>query len=476
MLKLNLIFLSLILSAPLIYADELNIPLPAAEVSLDPTAVQDQSSLFVSRQVNCQLVRLKQGKVEPEAIESYRYLSPSEIEMTLGRGFLFHDGSSIKALDVVATFDSLRKSRSVLRNVFDWVKSIEATGPNRVVFKLNRAAPHFMKALSAPNHAIFKKAFLESAAKDPSLWKKPMGCGAYRVQEVMPGQIKLTSRVAGPLPIVFHLRAGKPVDASELGKFDIVGFSLLPGNKPPREFRIEKSFDPYHLFLGLNTSLPRWKSKEDRCRYFASLDRKPVMDSYADEAEVAKDLVPRGVIGYVPTVDYVADLKARYGSQQPKFKASCVTFLSVSVPENHREAYVRMMTQAGDKVPESKVIVQPKHFGPQFQSMACDGLVLGLKSNYLDAYEYILLFSEKDANFTGYHNESLKQEIQASQTIEDAGKKAQSYQNILSKIRSECLIYPVATLPMRATWVKNSRVTPEIGEASLNEYSLGEVR
>lgn len=476
MLKWQHILFVLSLGAALLRAEVLNIPLPAAEVSLDPTAVQDQSSLFVSRQVNCQLVRLKQGKVEPEAIESYRYLSPSEIEMTLGRGFLFHDGSSIKALDVVATFDSLRKSRSVLRNVFDWVKSIEATSPNRVVFKLNRAAPHFMKALSAPNHAIFKKGFLENAAKDPSLWKMPMGCGVYRVQEVTPSQIKLTPRVTGPLPIIFHLRAGKPIETSELSQFDIVGFSLLPANKPPREFRIEKSFDPYHLFLGLNTALPRWKNKEERCRYFASLDRSAVMDSYGDEAEIAKDLVPRGVIGYVPDVDYIAELKARYGMTPPKSKAGCVTFLSVSVPENHREVYVRMMTKAGEKVPDSKVISQPKHFGPQFQSMACDALVLGLKSNYLDAYEYILLFSEKDANFTGYHDEKLKQDIQASQAIEDAGKKAQSYQNILGKIRGECLIYPVATLPMRATWVKTSRVTPEIGEASLNEYFLGGVR
>lgn len=396
--------------------------------------------------------------------------------MTLGRGFLFHDGSSIKALDVVATFESLRKRRSVLRNVFDWVKTIEATGPNRVVFRLNRVAPHFLKALSAPNHAILKKSFLEAAAKDPSLWKTPMGCGAYYVQETTSTVVKLAPRAPGPLPIVFHLRAGRPVDVSELGQFDIVGFSLLPGSKPPKEFRIEKSFDPYHLFLGLNTKLPRWKDKGERCRFLATLDRTPVMDSYGDEAEIARDLVPRGVLGYIPAVDYVRDLKAHYGNVAPTSRATCVTFLSVSVAENHREAYIRMMTKPGEKVPESKVIMQPKHFGPQFQSGQCDALVLGLKSNYLDAYEYILLFSEKDANFTGYHNEGLKHEIQSSQAIEDTAKKAETYQRILSKIRNECLLYPVATLPMRSTWVKASRVTPEIGETSLNEYGLRDVR
>jgi len=34
----------------------IRIPLPSSTISLDPTAVQDDSSLWVSRQVNCQLI------------------------------------------------------------------------------------------------------------------------------------------------------------------------------------------------------------------------------------------------------------------------------------------------------------------------------------------------------------------------------------------------------------------------------------
>src|SRR4051794_5858922 len=104
--------------------NELQIPVPAGTISLDPTAVQDQSSLWVSRQVNCQLVRLNQGSVLNEAVESYRYLSPSKIQMKLGKEYRFHDGSELRADDIIATFDYLRTSRGVLRNIFGWINQI----------------------------------------------------------------------------------------------------------------------------------------------------------------------------------------------------------------------------------------------------------------------------------------------------------------------------------------------------------------
>jgi len=464
------------LSGGNVSGDVLHIPLPASEVSLDPTAIQDQSSLLVSRQINCQLVRMRQGKVEPEAIESYRFLSPTEIEMVLGTRFTFHDGSQIQAEDVIATFESLRKSRSVLRNIFDWVKNVEAVAPNRVVFRLTREVPHFLKALSAPNQAVMKKGFLEKAAREPALWKKPLGCGRYQVTESNGTTINISPTRPGPLPIVFHLRGGKSITATELESFDLVGFSLAPaGAALPSKFRAEKSFDPYHLFLGLNYQLPQWKDRETRCRYFASLDRGPVFDQYGADAEPAKDLVPRGVIGYLPKVDYPAALKKDHGQFQPRQQVECLTFLSVSVPENRRAGYEKMVKADGHPL-TVKVIEQPKHFGPQFQKLKCDAMVLGLKSNYLDAYEYILLFSENDANFTGYHNEDLKHHIKMSQNEEDSTKKAEIYQSILGKIRDACLIYPVATLPMRSTWVKQGRQTPGLGQVSLNEYYLGDIR
>lgn len=456
-------------------ARELHIPLPAAQVSLDPTAVQDQSSLWVSRQLNCQLVRLKQGKVMEEAIDSYRFLSPTQIEMVLSSRYRFQDGSPILAEDVVATFDYLKKGRSVLRNVFEWVDRVQIAGPKKVLFHLKHPSPHFLKALSAPNQAVMKKSFLEKVQADPSLWRYPVGCGAYRVESFGEQTIRLAPVQPGALPVIFHLRAGKPVGPEDLNQFDIVGLSLAPSQPSAAGFRVEKTFDPYHLFLGLNTRLPQWRDREARCRLFASLDRKPVLDRYGSEGEPAKDLVPRGVLGFVPTVDYYADLHKRYLTHLPAVPIACMGILSVSVPVDKRSAYVQMLSN-GPQPPEVKVIEQPKHFGPQFQSWKCDALVLGLKSNYLDAYEYILLFSEKDANFTGYWDEELRQKIVASQAEEDTTKKAYLYQEILGRLRDECLIYPVVTVPLRSTFVRSERKTPGIGTTSLNEYALAEVR
>ena len=61
----------------------IRIPLHANKISLDPSTVQDFSSLWISRQINCQLVRIDNGILTMEAAKSIRYLSPTSIEIQL---------------------------------------------------------------------------------------------------------------------------------------------------------------------------------------------------------------------------------------------------------------------------------------------------------------------------------------------------------------------------------------------------------
>ena len=147
----------------------LNIPLHAAKVSLDPTGVQDRSTLWVSRQINCQLVRNQGGTLKPDLATTIKYLTPLKIAIGLNRRLHFQDGSSVTAKDVVASFNYLKHSRHVLINIFLWVKSIQAVGDSEVVFTLKKPIPQFLKVLSSPNYAIFKSSFIEKAKKEKVL-------------------------------------------------------------------------------------------------------------------------------------------------------------------------------------------------------------------------------------------------------------------------------------------------------------------
>lgn len=460
---------------PLAAQASLQIPLPAKAISLDPTAVQDQSSLWISRQVNCQLMRLKQGAVVPEAVETYQFLSPTLIRMNLRPDFFFHDGSEVLADDVIATFETLKASRGVLRNIFGWVKKIEKKGPRQILFHLHRPVAQFLKTLSSPNYAIFKKSFLEAAKKEPGLWQKPMGCGRYQITSVDTRTLSLSPVRHAGLPITFHFGSDRVFTEAELQSFDLLAFDFATKVADKTKFREAKLFDPYHLLLGLNTQLPQWSTKKNRCELFAQVNKAGLLAAYGGEAEDAKDIFPRGILGFSPAVDYKAELTARKGIAHIAVPQFCLAFLTVSVPRSRWEPYTAMLTAPGRKV-TTTAIEKPQYFGKQFQEMKCDALVLGLKSNYLDGYEYLLLFAEESANFTGYWDKKLKADINSSQDIEDPQKKATTYQQIAQRLRDECLLMPLITLPMKTVLVRNERMTPGLGEQPLNEYYLGHVQ
>ena len=185
------------------YAEKIiRIPLHATYVTLEPYKLQDIASLFVSRQINCQLVRMHGRVPVLEAASSLKYISPLVLNIELKKDVLFSDGTPVTAEDVVATFDYLRRKGTEFRNIYDWIKSIKAHGKLEIIIELKKQTPDFITALSAPHYAIFKKEFLEQADKNTTLWKKPMGCGGYKVYKNNKNNVVLIPNAKG-LPITF---------------------------------------------------------------------------------------------------------------------------------------------------------------------------------------------------------------------------------------------------------------------------------
>ena len=203
----------------------LNIPLHAARVSLDPSGIQDLSSLFVSRQVNCQLVREQGAVYTLEAAESIEYTSPLEVIIKINKNASFHDGSPITANDVITSFNDIKVSRSTLRNIFNWVSDMTAVDDRTVKIKLHRPVPQFLKVLAAPNYGIFKASFMHKARSNAKLWENPLGCGKYLITENTDSLIKL-SPVNNGYRIIFHLTQSNQLTPAEAEKFDITDLQI----------------------------------------------------------------------------------------------------------------------------------------------------------------------------------------------------------------------------------------------------------
>jgi peptide/nickel transport system substrate-binding protein len=97
-------------------------------------------------------------------------------------GIKFHDGSPLTATDVKATYDKIvfppDGVRSIRKNAYTAITSIEAPDAGTVVFKLKFPSAALLDNLASPWNAIYPKKYLD---KDPNHFKtNVMGSGPFK--------------------------------------------------------------------------------------------------------------------------------------------------------------------------------------------------------------------------------------------------------------------------------------------------------
>ena len=455
--------------------DTLNIPLHATKISLDPATVQDVSSLWVSRQINCQLLQLQGAAVSLGVASEVKYINSKKILITINKSARFNDGSAITAEDVIASYHYLKNSRLVFRNVFSWVKSIEAPKENQILIELNQPFPQFLDILATPHYSIYKKEFLEKAKNQPLLWKYPVSCGNYIVKENTPSMITLKPKKEGYL-IIFHLIKDNQISLSQLKAYDISDLAVIEKQNKLSGYNILKLFDPYQIYLGLNLKKEIWKNRVNRCSFLSKLNNMPVKKLYENSASIANDILPPEIIGYQDSENHLEKIKQKYSKVPlPEIKNFCVAFLSVSVPDYYRTVYLSMFKKLYPNAIQ-KIITNTGHFGSEFINTHCDAIILGFKSSTFDGYGIMDAFSRTDSSYNGFLNKEIIKLLKESQETTDPLIRFKQYREIVKEIENQCVIFPMVVIPYREIYIKNNLVTPGIGKVPLDEYYLGDVK
>src|SRR6266511_6430500 len=83
----------------------------------------------------------------------------------LRQGIRFHDGSPLTATDVKATYDKIvfppAGVRSIRRNAYAAITSIETPDANTIVFKLKHPSASLLANLASPWNVIYPKKYLD---------------------------------------------------------------------------------------------------------------------------------------------------------------------------------------------------------------------------------------------------------------------------------------------------------------------------
>src|SRR5499426_2139590 len=104
-------------------------------------------------------------------------------------GIRFHDGSPLTAADVKASYDKIifppEGVRSIRKEHYSAVASVEAPDPSTVVFKLKFPSASLFTNLAHPMNVIFPKKYLD---KDPNYFKNNvMGSGPFKLKNYTRG-------------------------------------------------------------------------------------------------------------------------------------------------------------------------------------------------------------------------------------------------------------------------------------------------
>jgi peptide/nickel transport system substrate-binding protein len=105
------------------------------------------------------------------------------------QGVRFHDGSPLTATDVKATYDKIvfppEGVRSVRKNAYSTIASVEAPDPSTVVFKLKFPSASLFSNLASPWNVIYPKKYLD---KDPNYFKlNVVGSGPFKFKSYTRG-------------------------------------------------------------------------------------------------------------------------------------------------------------------------------------------------------------------------------------------------------------------------------------------------
>jgi peptide/nickel transport system substrate-binding protein len=271
-------------------ADYAVVGLESGPVTLDPRYATDATGSQIGELLFDGLTRVDdRGRYRPDLAADWANPDPLTYEFHLRQGFRFHDGTPVTAVDVKATFDSIRSSaaRSPKREELAAITAIEAPETYTVRFHLREP---FAPFLDATTIGILPARAVAAAATTPI--GRPIGSGAFRLQEFVPDDRVVLARysdyAAGPVGlagVVFRVIPDGLVRLLELkrGVLDLIQNAVEPDavewvRRLPNVRVLVRPSTTFQ-YLGLNLRDPRLADLRVRRAIACALDRRALIRS-----------------------------------------------------------------------------------------------------------------------------------------------------------------------------------------------------
>lgn len=267
--------------------------------SMDPATYENDFTIFTTHSRNLYLTEItKTGDLGPEVAESWEP-SPDARQWTfkIKSGIEFHNGKTLTAEDVVASFNHHRgeDTKSAAKPIVSPINDIKTDGPNRVVFTLNEGNADF-PFLSSDYHIPILPS--DEGKVD---WQSGIGAGGYVLQEWEPGVRATYKRHANffrddqaffdgidLLAIADSTARTTALISDQIDVMDRVDLKTVGNLERKDGIRVEETSGTAHYTIPMNTQANPFSDNNVRLALKWALDR---------EALVKTVLKGRGVVG-----------------------------------------------------------------------------------------------------------------------------------------------------------------------------------
>lgn len=277
--------LALLLVLPLLAAcqesvsptQEIRFGIAQAPLNLDPRYATDAASERVNRLIYQSLVDFDAASKPAWILARGDVLNALEYKFTLQKAAAFHNGATLTAHDVKATYDSLLNLRdSPHAAEFGNINAIEVIDDKTLNFKLKQADSHFVSKLII---GILPKTLIE---QHHDFSHNPIGSGPLKfaswshdlkLRRTSDNQLITLQEVKDPTVRVLKLRKGE--------------IDLIQGDLPPElvkhlqgmsGIRVDTGLGANYSYLGLNMQDELLKNLKVRQAIAHAIDRQAIID------------------------------------------------------------------------------------------------------------------------------------------------------------------------------------------------------
>ncbi len=407
------------ISAPVIYKKSVySLPL-----TFDPIQMNDTASLVVSNLIYDGLLKFTPTMgIEGALAESWSTSKDgTSLKFKLKKNIYFHDGSPIRAEDVIFSLRRAASKESIVGKYYESVATtnsslkpesflISKKSNNEIEIRLKYPSPGFINVLAGATAKIIP----EKLAMRSDFFKKPIGSGPFQWGESSESEkiLKLKSAKKYYYNDVsideLWLLASDETDARKKAMSrQVDDLANWPLTKNDSVFKIGR-----HLYapvaatwiIGLNTRKPPFNSEEVRINFKLNFDNEKFRLEFYPDSLSSNGYIPPGLPGYKKSQNNFIKDKSKFNP--PKEKIELLIPIELSSHREMKKHIESSMSKLG-----WNVVVTPTEWGELmegYNKKSLQSFLVAMNMDYPDP-EFLLrnFHSQNPDNFSQLNSSEI---------------------------------------------------------------------